>query len=407
MILRNSIPVYYLLIWKLLSSILIADEVEDFKPFAQFLVVANPHTDALEIPPFASSSPDVTTSPHMLSGLQKVKKILELPEPEVEIGLGTLLIGKIYSPNIDVSWYLEELNRISSDIRSLIGRRRDPRKVTDVISKYLFYQYGLEAIDAPYTEDFLLHELLDTKKGRCMSLVALYMAIAERIDFPLHSVCLPEHIFVRWIPVNKKKFFFFRRPSTLNIETTLKGALLSNHHYEKMADDVIGRDVNQFYLRPLTRKEALATYLSPLGNALREQERIDDAIQVCRLSISVNPQDAEAWNNLAMAYRRKGYLEMANFAYHQALEVYPDFAEVWQNLGTIQEDGNKRIEYFKKAISIKPDLDIAWRNLVLAYYESKNYELAWACANRCRALGYTLPASLMRELEYKIQPHKR
>ena len=453
MIRSKSISAYFFLIWKLLCSFLVAETVEDqalnpileasknshlrlgfapsitslyrlsdlhnksaiptgeasLKPNAPILIADNLYSNTLDtdtaLEPYSNSVWTIST--RTLSALEEVKEIFELPESEVEIGLGNLLIGKIYSPDIDVKIYLDELDRISRDIQSLMRRRKDPRKVAEVISTYLFDQYDLEAVEEPYTEDFLLHELLDTKKGRCMSLVALYMSIAERIDFPLHSVCLPEHIFVRWIPVRKRRFSLFRKRSSINIETTLRGTLLSNRHYEEMADAVIDTNVNQFYLRPLTKKEALATYLSPLGNALREHERIDDAIQVCRLSVSVNPQDAEAWNNLAMAYRRKGYSDMANFAYRQALEVYPNFAEAWQNLGTVEKDGKKRIEYFKKAISIKPELDVAWRNLVLAYYEGKNYELAWACANRCRALGHTLPASLMRELEYKIQPNAR
>ena len=31
-----------------------------------------------------------------------------------------------------------------------------------------------------------------------MSLVALYMSVAERLDFPINGICIPEHIFIRW-----------------------------------------------------------------------------------------------------------------------------------------------------------------------------------------------------------------
>ena len=174
-----------------------------------------------------------------------------------------------------------------------------------------------------------------------------------------------------------------------------------------MVGDELIENENDFYLRPLSKRETLATYLSALSHALREQGRVKEAIESSKLAISVNGQDSEAWNNLGMAYRRKGYDEMAIFSYNRALDFNPNFAEAWQNLGSVQKDNNRRIFHFKKAISIKPELSVAWRNLVLAYLENENYDLALACANRCQLLGLELPRSLLKKLEtrtYLIDP---
>ena len=387
------------------SQPLVFDDLDHgTSPSSKAMVVAvNRYSQGRRSIPDSPQASELIPSSQINVRFQDIGQTLELSESDIELGLGNLLIGKIYAPDIDVNYYLIELDRISSEIQSRIGRSKDPRKIINAINSYLFGHYGLRAIDEPYTEDFLLHELLDTKRGRCMSLVALYIAIAERIGFHLESICLPEHIFVRWAPARKRRFLFFLRRPRINIETTLKGISLPDKHYKEIAANADTKGTNAFYLKSLTKRETLATYLSPLGNALREKGRIDDAIQACKLSISINQDDAEAWNNLGLAYRRKGHLDMARFAYRRALNAYPNFAEAWQNLGTVQKDDDKRIEYFKKAIAIKPGLEIAWRNLVLAYYETGYYELAWACVNQCRTLGHDLPAPLVRELQYRVQ----
>ena len=380
------------------------DPVQAFPQHSKVITIAaNNYSEiSSNFPDYPATHPSVSRQ-EPASCFQEVEKMLGLPESEVKVGLGNLLIGKIYSPDIDINKYLNELDRISSHIKARIGRSKAPRKIIKIINTYLFDHYGLVALDGPYTKDFLIHELLDTKKGACMSLVALYLAIAERIDFPLYSICLPEHIFIRWVSPKKRKFYFFKRNLSFNIETLKNGNSLPDKHYEGIAKKFKATNANEFYLRPLTKKETLATYLSPLGNSLRKKERFDEAIQACRLSISINAKDAEAWNSLGVAYRRKGNLDKAIFAYRRALEVYPNFAEAWHNLGTVQEGGDKRIEYFKKAISLKPELEEAWTNLVEAYMVNGKYELAWACVNQCNALGYNLPASWIRELHYKIQ----
>ena len=331
-----------------------------------------------------------------------VTKMLNSPETDIDIGLGNLLIGKIYHSRIDVDKYANDLDQLASEVKRKIGRTKNPNKTIRLINDYIFGDFEILPLVDPYPEDFLLHELLKTKKGRCMSLVALYLTLSDRLNLPLQSICVPEHIFVRWYTPKKKTIFSFRKSISINIETTLKGISLPSSHYEDMVRDFLKGTQNDFYLKPLSRKETLAAYLSPLSDALRQQGRINEAIESAKLALSVNPQDSETWNNLGVAYRKKGYKEMAVFSYNRAIHLNPNFAEAWQNLGRVQEDNKKRIEYLKKAISIKPQLKDVWGNLVLSYYENKDYDLAWACARRCQSLGYMLPKDLLRKIEIQV-----
>lgn len=335
-------------------------------------------------------------------GLDDVRSMLSRPDDRIDVGMGNLLIAKNYYGRLDVQQYLGKLDAMAAELRSRIGKKRDPENLISVINHYVFEEGGLTAIDDPYPTDFLLNDLLDTKRGRCMSLTALYTTLCHRLQFPVAAVCIPEHIFVRW--TSAKKWSIFKKSHHINIETTRQGIEIADSDYQTRHPELLGDPaMDSFYLRPLTRREMLAAYLSPLGSGLLQQGRVTEAIDACRLSLEVNPGDAEAWNNLGMAYRKNNQGALAKEAYQKAVAINPRFAEAWQNLGSLEEDNDRRIEYYRQAITIKPSLSDAWRNLVLAYSEAKKYQLAWTCVMQCRALGHNLPPDLVRSLEIRLQ----
>ena len=64
----------------------------------------------------------------------------------------------------------------------------------------------------------------------------------------------------------------------------------------------------------------------------------------------------------------QGKLEEAIESYNKALSLKPDYAEVYNNMGNILTDQGKleeAIETYKKALSLKPDYTTAHRNLSL------------------------------------------
>ena len=66
--------------------------------------------------------------------------------------------------------------------------------------------------------------------------------------------------------------------------------------------------------------------------------RLDEAIAACRRAIELEPELAEAHNNLGNALKDQGRLDQAIAAYHRAIELKPVLAEAHINLG-IASDG--------------------------------------------------------------------
>jgi tetratricopeptide (TPR) repeat protein len=262
-----------------------------------------------------------------------------------------------------------------------------------VINNYFYKDLKFEAMKDPYARDFLLHELLTSKKGRCSALVALYASVAQRLELPVISVCVPEHIYARWVTGDTHR----------NIETTLGGVKLGDDRYMMMCRGTNLDDDDDFYLHAQTRKQTVATFLSALGSALREEKRLEESVAMCRRAVKVNPGDAEGWNNLGMTLRLLKQPDEARKAYERALKIRPEFAEVWNNMAQFETDPKNRIATYRKALSYKPDLVDAWKNLFYAYLDVENYRQAWACAQQCLNRNYRLPEADLRLVHERMQ----
>jgi tetratricopeptide (TPR) repeat protein len=56
-----------------------------------------------------------------------------------------------------------------------------------------------------------------------------------------------------------------------------------------------------------------------MGNALKEQGKLEEAIEAYNKALSIKPDYAEAYNNMGNALKEQGKLEEAIEAYNKAL----------------------------------------------------------------------------------------
>jgi regulator of sirC expression with transglutaminase-like and TPR domain len=339
----------------------------------------------------------------------EIAKLLEQPEPRLDFARAAVLVAKLYRPELDEADYLSRISAISHKVRMAIDDQRKGAKVVPILNAQIFETLGIRPEKVGYNEDFLIDQLLDQKRGRCSGLVSLYLAIAEDLGLPLVAVCVPEHVFVRWDPWApgaeryREKRGWFSKPRAINIETTFAGKELPDADYARMFRGKPSLRGANFYMRALTKREVIGLLLSPLGSALREQSRLDEAMQACQLAVKVNENDAEAWNNLGMVYRRKDELAAARRSYERAVTIFPNFAEAHNNLGVISSEVGERVVRFRRAIEIKPDLAESWKNLALAYVEQGDDKLAWICIQKCQEMNYALPDTLVSQVQERLE----
>ena len=103
--------------------------------------------------------------------------------------------------------------------------------------------------------------------------------------------------------------------------------------------------------------------------ALARRGRVDEAIAHYRKALEINPDFAEAHNNLGLALADRGRFDEAIAYYQKALEIKPDYAEAHNNLGTVLAGTrlDEAITEYRKALETKPDFAEAHYNLGLSW----------------------------------------
>ncbi len=95
----------------------------------------------------------------------------------------------------------------------------------------------------------------------------------------------------------------------------------------------------------------------------------DAAIESYKKALEIKPDYAEVYYNMGIALKDKGDPEAAIDSYKQALKIKPDYAEAYYNMGNaLKNKGNPEaaIDSYKQALKIKPDYAEAYNNMGVA-----------------------------------------
>jgi tetratricopeptide (TPR) repeat protein len=133
---------------------------------------------------------------------------------------------------------------------------------------------------------------------------------------------------------------------------------------------------------------AAATKLYEEAIEQHEKGRVDAAIEKLVGSLVLDPNNAEAYNMLAVCYDEKGQYRNAQNEYKKALKVDPDNARFLNNLGYSYYLGNdygNAIKWFNKGLKTSPEDKRLHNNIGLAY--GRKGEFAQARYHFTQAVG--------------------
>jgi len=206
---------------------------------------------------------------------QTIEQILELPEEQIDLGVALLVLAKDAYPKINIDFFDYALDFMANGLNQLMQGRTEPEARIAMMNTYLYrpgwwndsltFTYDLDDLEASKTDNQFLNGYLATKKGSCVTMPMLHIVLADRLNWPIHAVRSPKHIFCRYIDDNLKD---------KNIESTCGGGFISDERY---IDDVNIPEKpikNGVYLRTLSKKEYIASMM--MNNARYFHEKKND-----------------------------------------------------------------------------------------------------------------------------------
>ena len=103
-----------------------------------------------------------------------------------------------------------------------------------------------------------------------------------------------------------------------------------------------------------------------IGACYKSLNRLDGAVKMFNIAVSLNPKYSEAYFNLACVYQDLSQNNSAIENYKKAIEINPNYPEAHNNLGNVlraSENYKASIESFEWAIAYKHDFAEAYNNL--------------------------------------------
>lgn len=131
------------------------------------------------------------------------------------------------------------------------------------------------------------------------------------------------------------------------------------------------------------------------GIALRNQEKYEEALQEYTIAIQIDPNDAGTWNNIGNVQRDLKRETDALEAYEKAIALDPDYIKAWNGKGNVLVDRGRYEEAltaFDTAIQLDPDYYKAWNGKGNALSGLQKYEEAIEAYDTCLSIDpeYTL-----------------
>ena len=220
---------------------------------------------------------------------------------KVDIGKAALVFAKEIFPEIDIDKYSADIDRMASQVHRLNAGREDPEMRVSALNTVL---YRRERIAYDHSKDAhirrenrFLNGILETRKGTCVTMPMLYLAVAQRLGYPIYPVAAPDHLFLRYVLPNGNYY---------NIEATGEGGQSPDEAYIKEFG-VKARALQMGgYMRTMTHREFLADMLLENATELSRQAKYDKAIEYLERAIIINPKFPDYYYALGTLYSTKG-----------------------------------------------------------------------------------------------------
>ena len=111
-----------------------------------------------------------------------------------DLMLGALLAAKFEYPDLATAGVLQEIEKIRRNVWLELNNYLTPLEQIRIVTGILYGYYGIKGTEISYSNvnDFLLHKVLESKKGNQLSNGILYLIVCELLDIPVKAIAIPK-----------------------------------------------------------------------------------------------------------------------------------------------------------------------------------------------------------------------
>lgn len=200
--------------------------------------------------------------------------------------VGGLLISKFQYPELSTSATLLEVEKIRRNIWLELNNYLTPLEQIRIVTGILYSYYNLKGNEIAYTDinDFLIHKVLESKRGNQLSNGILYLILCDLLDIPVKAIGVPKQFVLAYFKPgyssettddHQAKIEFFIDPSSGMVFTHKD---VENYFKRISVPPVPG------YFKPLSNIKVIQHFLEEAAKCFDNEKEMYKKDELLRLS---------------------------------------------------------------------------------------------------------------------------
>src|SRR5262245_43501774 len=131
---------------------------------------------------------------------QTFHQLVTLPDSAIPLAEAALLMACEEYPHLQVRPFIDQLDDMADQVRSMMRGEDSPRETIDKINNVLFDVMGFRGNTENYYDprNSFLNDVLERRIGIPITLSAVYLEVARRLKFPIVGVGMPGRFLVKY-----------------------------------------------------------------------------------------------------------------------------------------------------------------------------------------------------------------
>ncbi len=249
------------------------------------------------------------------------KALAQKEDSDMDLAEAGFWLEKAFNDGLDPAECMGGLDRMVDRIRPLIEAAGDEQGRVYKLCFVLFQEMGFRGNQAQYydPQNSYLRVVMERRLGIPISLSILLLAMAKRLQLPLHGVGFPGHFLVRYDGGD----------STFFIDAYHGGRFLGEVDCAEMLETMGGGQIpfDTELLRPTTNRAILLRLLRNLRGIHLSAGDNEQALVIVQLMLTLNSDDWSSLRDRGIIYSNTGQLRLAFEDFKAYLEACPEAPE--------------------------------------------------------------------------------
>lgn len=228
--------------------------------------------------PAAGSILDRERDPLEPSPRGRFAALAKLPDSQMDVALGALLVAGEAYPRLDIAASLAELDALAGAAAPALGLATNPLARMQALLRFLADQ-GFRGNRDDYYDprNSFLNQVLERRTGIPLTLALVCTEIARRIDLPVYGVSFPSHFLVKYVGAGKSA----ADPEI--VADPFSGVILSEEDVRERFKLAMGpaTPFHARWLRAATPREILVRLLGNLKQIYVQRKEPEQALGCC------------------------------------------------------------------------------------------------------------------------------